>query len=250
MTASIAARYNFVLKDQAGASLALFDNFSSLNFVRAVDDIGQFQIAFADNSDSRFDLFAKDCLSEIWRTVPGVGLDWYCEFRGFVRRIRRETEETGHKIFQVSGYDYNHLLQRRQIAYRQGTTRAEKDNYIEDIMKQYVDENCGPGANHASRIRNGVFTNFSIEAISALHTQTANWKGDRSFQQVLSILQELSKFSLTTVPASRSMDFGVEDNGAGAFIFRTYIDQMGDDRTADSLTATNMTRMAPKRPMQ
>lgn len=232
MPPSIAARHQIRLKDQSGSVVAIFDNFKSLKVTRVVNDVGSFTITFVDNDDPRFDMFETDGQFELWRSVPGCDLAWYREFSGMIRRFVRSVKEDGSKEFIASGFDYNHLLARRVIAYKDGTVFSVKDDYAEDCMKEFVEENCGPSANDVSRIRNGVFTGFTVEAESAAHDETPEWSGSVSFQNLLDVLQEVSNFSLGGVPTTRAVYFGVEDNGVAQFIFRTYLDQPGTDRTS------------------
>ena len=235
---SVAAKYEFRLKNQAGVVQARFGDWVSLNCTKIVNDVGSFEITFYDNDDARFASFVVDGQVEVWRSVPGCSLDWYREFEGFYRSMKRETSEKGDKLITFSGFDYNHLLARRVIGYRQGTVYAEKDDYVEDCMKEYVNENAGPGASAASRLRNGVFTNFTVEALSASHDDTGEWVGERSFQNLLEVLQQLSDYSWFLTPVTRSVDFAVVNNGAGNFIFRTYLDQLGTDRSVLSANPT------------
>jgi len=238
VTNAIYSRYYIVLKDQSGTKLHVFDNYIGFTFENVLNDEGFYTIAFYDDDDDRFDDFQVDGQVEFYRSVPGASLDWYLEFEGLHRDPSRGVDKNGRKIFTSEGVGYNNLLARRVIGYKQGTVRAEKDNYVEDVMKEFVSENLGSDAGHASRVRNGIMTNFTVEAVSAVHDQTANWKGEKSFVNILDVLKEIANYSQTTTPTSRSMDFAVVNNGDGNFIFRTYIDQKGDDRTIDSSTAT------------
>lgn len=187
--------------------------------------------------DDRFDVFELDGQIEVWRSIPGADVDWYREFEGLFRKPRREIDSDGRRRFIASGVGYNHLLSRRTIAYKQGTIYAEKDDYTEDVMKEYVYENAGAGAGEASRIASGIFPNFTVEAESAYHNLTPVWRGERSFNSLLDVVQELANYSMSMIPSYRAVDFAVVSNGDGAFIFRTYLDQLGSDRTEDSWSA-------------
>jgi len=230
----VAARYQVRLLNTSGTQVAVFDTWSSLEFSRKVNDVGSYELSFYDNGDSRFDYFTTDSFVEIYRAVPSAGLEWYKEFSGFHRKTERRIDEDGRKIFVSSGYDINHLLARRGIAYRHGTTRAEKDDYVEDVMKEYVDENAGPTAVASDRVRAGNFTGFTVEAVSGSHTQTANWRGDRAFKNLLDVLKELAIYSQSTTPTSKAVDFAVVKTGGATFEFRTYLDQLGTDRSSTS----------------
>jgi hypothetical protein len=234
---TIASRYYLRLKDQSGVTVAIFDNFASASFTKRVNNIGEFSLRFYDDEDPRFDLFELDGQLEFYRSIPAFGLDFYREFSGLCRSFTRNTDSDGRKFFDVSGFDYNHLLSRRTIAYKHGTILAEKNDYAEDVMKEYVYENCGAGAVSPTRIIEGIFPNFTVQAESADHAQTALWRGDRGFENLLDVLQMIANFTLGTTPAKRAIDFSVEPNGDGAFVFNTYLDQYGSDRTVDTSIA-------------
>lgn len=232
--ASIAARHHVILKDQAGAQLAIFDTWRSLSYNKVVNDVGDYELTFIDNGDPRFDLFELDGQIEVWRAVPASGLAWYKDFEAFHRKQSRKIEQDGQRTVTSTGVGYNHLLARRTIAYRHGLVLAEKNDYAEDVMKEFVNENAGPGAGDVTRIISGIFTNFTVQAESGSHTATPVWAGDRAFSNLLDVLQEISAFTLGTTPASRAVDFAVVGNGAGAFQFQTFLDQLGTDHTASS----------------
>lgn len=232
--ASIASRYQVVLKDQDGTRVALFDSFASLNITKEVNGIGSFSLSFYDNNDIRFGLFELDGQIEVYRSLPYAGLDWYLEFEGLIRDFKRTTDEGGHQYIEFIGYGYNHLLTRRNIAYKSGTTFAEKNADCETVMKAYVSENCGPLAGDATRIRSGIMPGFAVQAVSGDAGDTPTWTGDRAFEDLLDVLQEISDFSHHSEPTDRGLDFAVVGTGAAAFEFRTYIDQLGTDRTVGS----------------
>ena len=106
MVDSIAARYYVRLLNQGGAQVALFDSFEGLEFGQVVDDIGYYNLTLVDNEDGRLDLFELDGQVEIYRSVPGVGLDWYDEFAGFHRRESRSTRQEGKKFTTISISQY------------------------------------------------------------------------------------------------------------------------------------------------
>ena len=69
----------------------------------------------------------------------------------------------------------------------------------------------------------------------------ATWTGDRSGKSLLETLQQISNFA--------EIDFAVETNsGVGNYIFKTYVDQLGEDRTTaglDPSTGLNAAGNAP-----
>jgi hypothetical protein len=98
-------------------------------------------------------------------------------------------------------------------------------------MKEYVDENCGPSATNPPRLDDGVTAGLTIEADAA---SGDNWEGSKAYINILSVCQDIANKS--------GIDFKVRGNGAAAFIFRVYDEQLGDDRSVvglDSVTGLN-----------
>jgi hypothetical protein len=223
---SIAAIYQIVLTDQTGEEVAIFDNFISIDIKHTLNDEGTFSVEFYDDDDDRLDLFELDGQVIIRRTVPGCDLDWYTEFGGFYRSMEKTMNDDGRKTLVVSGSDYNELLRRKIIAYKEGTIRADKNAPAETCMKEYVEENLGPTADDTvvGRLYQGGFPNFTVEADDG---KGETWSGSRAFENVLDVLKEIANFS--------GIDFKVISSGEASFVFMTYEDQMGEDRTDEEI---------------
>lgn len=222
---SIAARYYVVLEDQNGVQQAIFDNFKRLHFERRVNDVGNYSLDFYDDGDTRFDLFTLDSRIKVFRSVPYAGLAWYTEFRGLHRNPIFEVADSGERYFSSIGFDYNDLLQRSIVAYKAGTIRADKNDRAEKVMKEYVEENCGPTADDTvvGRLYQGGFPNFTVEPIVGYGDV---WTGSRAYENLIDVLRDIAGLS--------NVDFNVEENGNG-FIFRTFKDQMGANRTTEGI---------------
>lgn len=226
MVDSISARYQIRLLDQGGSQVALFDNFEGLEFGQTVDDIGYYNLTLADDGDSRLELFELDGQVEIDRTVPGVNLDWYGEFEGFHRKENRSTRQEGKKFYISSGVDYNELLARRRIGYKAGTILADKNDAAETVMKEYVNENCGAIATVGNgREINGVFPGFTVQSDGGAGDV---WAGSRAFDNLLDVLKDIAN--------SKLIDFQVAGSGPAQFVFQTFEDQLGADRTTEGLS--------------
>jgi len=217
---SIAPRYFVKLIDTTGYMVALFDSWISLEYGSIVDDVGYYSLSL-DGNDDRLDLFQLDYMVEVWRGIPGVGVDWYCDFRGLHRTPKRAIDSKGKKIFTSTGVCLNHLLSRRDIGYKAGTIRADKDDVAETVMKEYVAENCGVDATVANgRLRDGAFPGFTIDADGG---QGINWPGSRAYENLLGTLMDIANVS--------GIDYRVESLGNGQYRFFTYVDQLGVDRS-------------------
>lgn len=225
MYESIAARYYVVLKDVNGNQLAIFDNPISIHFEKRVNEVGSYILTFADNGDGRFSYFGLDSRVEIYRSIPAGGLKPYCEFYGFHRTSSFEVSDSGEAIFTSSGFDYNSLLQRSTVAYKAGTIRADKSIESETAIKEYVEENCGITADDTvvGRLYQGGFPGFIVEGSQGYG---AIWTGSRAFENLLDVIKDIALFG--------NLDFAVLPNGNG-FIFRTFPEQLGENRTTEGL---------------
>jgi hypothetical protein len=222
--ASVASQHFVVLKDHTDTPVAVFDpeSFSSLKYKRVLGDIDVCEFEFYPG-DPRKDLFKTDYFLEVYRSVPACGLDWYRDFKGFVRLINAIEEDNGDRMIRFEAFGLNDLLARRRVGYKGGTTRADKNCPAETAMKEYVLENCGHMASTATvvgRLYNGVFPGFSVEADGAMG---ATWEGSRPFEDLLDVIKDISRWS--------DIDFSVESLDNAQFIFRTYQGQYGEDRT-------------------
>ena len=67
--------------------VAIFDHWKSLKYSTVINVVGEFQLTFNDDGDDRLNLFGTDYILEVYRSVPGCGVEWYVDFRGLCRKI-------------------------------------------------------------------------------------------------------------------------------------------------------------------
>src|SRR3990172_4076316 len=227
--ASIAPKYQVRLRDQSGVLTAIFDDWVDMEFTKEVNNIGSYKFQI-NGEDARRSLFELDGQVEIWRQVAGCGLGWYKEFEGFHRLDSRSTDKEGNRIFVSDGVGLNDLLARSIIAYKAGTIRADKNAPAETVMKEYVDENCGPTADDTvvGRLYQGGFPNFSTEADLG---RGPVWAGSRAFENLLDVLRDIANVA--------EMDFQIVQTSPANFSFFTYVGQLGSDRTYTNMDVAN-----------
>jgi hypothetical protein len=235
---SISPTYVIKLYDQAFSLVAVFDGWISLGYSRKVNGVHTCTFSL-DSSDSRCSMFELDGIVEIWRSIPGCNLPPYREFIGMHRSINDSTNEKSKTAFVSTIVGLNDLLTRRIINYVPDTIKSYKNAPAETAMKEYVEENCGASATVTNgREYDGVFPYFSVEADGALG---AVWEGDKAWENLLDVLQEIARFS--------SIDFDVIwDSSSGMFMFCTFENQLGEDRTITGLnpaTGLNSAGNAP-----
>lgn len=226
------AIYQIVLYDSLGTRLAIIDDYRSLQYKKQINAGGFFSM-FLDYNSSKRELFELDAIIEVKRRIPGVK-DWYTDFVGHCEDFNRDLFENANDQYNVVGTSQTGLLGRRIIAYDETTSEAAKSAAAETVMKEYVKENIGSDATVANnrfadgRILSGGVNLFSVQADGA---NGDTWNGDRSGKVLLKVLNEIAKFS--------EIDFQVEtDTAIGNYIFKTYVDQLGEDRTTTGLDPT------------
>ena len=236
---SIASKYYIKLRNQTGDQVALFDDFL-LEYGKEVNGVGYYSLTLNDD-DERKSLFETDGWVEVVRTVPACGVDWYTDFYGLHRDIDRKVDSNGERFFISTGVDFNDLLTRGCVAFKAGTIRSDKNAAAETVMKEYVNENNGPLAimgGVVGRLHGHVLPSFSIDADTGAGIV---WTGSRAYENLLDVLQDISKLS--------DIDFAVEPNGVAQFVFKTYVNQMGTDRTTVGLNPSSGKNTAGNAPV-
>lgn len=226
---SVAARYYAQLLDvNTGIRVAYFDRWISLKYTKYLNGVDTHEFVI-DGTDSKRNKFELDYILEVYRSIPGCGVDWYCDYRGFHRTPTRFQEKS--PTYTSIGVGMNELLLRRIINYRKGTIQSDKYNVSETAMKEYVEENCGPSATIANgRISDGVMPRFKVEATSGAGLI---WGDNKGFENLLDVLREISLYS--------GIDFAVEYHNphtsglAYDYLFKTYVGQYGEDKTTIGL---------------
>lgn len=238
MVENIAAKYYVNLLDANSAPSDLFDRFTSITINAKLNGVGSFTVVLEDITDARKNRFVVDSQVEVYRSVPGANLPWYVEFAGFHRKQEETITRDKKQTFSSIGVGYNSLLERTNIAFREGTIRADKFDAAETVMKEYVEENCGATATIANgRITDGAFPYFSVQSNAG---SGVDWSGSRAFENLMDALQGISGYA--------EMDFDVIRTASPWFTFITYNPYKGADRTTiglDSATGKNAAGNAP-----
>jgi len=233
------ATYQLILYDPDGTQVAIIDDYRSLQFGHDVNNKGFVTLQLGYN-DSKRPLFQHNSILEVKRKVPEY-LDWYREFIGHCENFSPTFFSNGNTQFTVVGSGFNGLLGRVIIAYSEGSDKAKKSAVAETAMKEYVRENRGDLATMANgREATTQMTTFYVEGDGATG---ANWSGERSGKKLLETLQDIANVG--------GVDFNTIVNpthGMGNYLFETYEDQMGEDRTTvglDPVTGLNASGNVP-----
>ena len=233
--ASTLGQYYIRLKGQSGVEVARFDDWVSLAYTNARNDVGTYQLV-VDGDDDRIELFQLDGQLEVWRSLPELGLGWYLDFEGFHRKEERVTASDGKRTFISTGVGYNDLLARTAILFKEGTIRAEKNAPAETVMKEYVTENCTSKGddrtvvgrlNYDEHRNNDAGQVMYATALPGFGVDRDNyggptWQGERAYENLLTTLQDIAN--------TTGVDFQVVGTGNARFTFYTFLNGLGLDR--------------------
>lgn len=226
-------RYQVRLKNPAGAVVAIRDQWRVLEYNLKLNGVGSHSLELDGELDV-VDLFELDGQLEIWRRdiAASPQIPWTLDYEGFHRTDARWTINTGESLYASRGRQYADFLARRIILYPPESSQAAKNAAAETVIKEYVDENGGPGATSPPRLlAAGTFAGLVIEVDAA---GGLNWAGDRAYRNLLDVLQEIA--------AGANVDFGVVSTGPATFEFQAKAEPWGDDRTTvglDPVTGLN-----------
>lgn len=217
-------KYQIWWADDQGNRIQRLDDFAFLNYSRIVNGRGNLNIGipFAEYGD----IFRKDYRVEIWR-APQIGqrrrLENVFSMQEGIIRTRQEDSVT---ILDMTGHDPQGMLDRRIVKYYAGETQSSKTDYIDDMMKEIVDENFGAAAladdaDRAIPYNEGFFRVQADASLGASVTKSF------AYRTVVDILKELHEMSQTQTPR---VYFDVVPVSSTIWEFQTFINQRGGDK--------------------
>jgi len=212
--------YQAWLYDHLGNRIAIFagigrerGGMNSFEYVKRVRTGGQ-HVLRIDGEDERIALFRQDYFIE-WRRRDPVGdLDWYTDFTTFHRSWQWEQDAEGRLVYVSRGRGLNDLLTAEPIRYAAGSAEASKSAASESAIKQFVNENIGPGAAPVARVMPGL----TVQVDGATG---AVWTGARANRPLQDVLQELGDYA----PG----DYMIVNTGLPTFEFQWRLNQWGTD---------------------
>lgn len=222
------ARYQIRVYDPwTGARVALIDTWESLHLERTVNNFDN-MILVLDGNDPKIRHFTLDAILEVRRRLGRPGSDWYTEAILLHRTPSDQVTETGRYLFTSYSRGLVDLLRRRSILYFANIAQTLKGGPADDVMKEIVNENVGPGASSALRRSNTYYT-APLRGLEVAPNQSLGpeWKGAMTWKNVLDILQDIATAS--------GVDFDVLRTGPTTYTFATFWPQRGQDRTENTL---------------
>lgn len=219
-------RYDVYIDDALG-NRVLPDpvNFSVLDYTRAENNTGPLTLTLPGDFDG--DLFKRDGLIEVWRSVEG-GLPYLdTETVWLIRRKRWQKAARQDPTWTLYAFDLNHLLKRRIVDYNPGNTTytallAAADN----IGKTIVSQNFRGGATDATR---SIASYLALEGSYALAPVVSKAFARQYVDDVLRDLAQWSYQQGTYLVFDIVCSVPPASGGTLQFEFRSYTGQRGID---------------------
>lgn len=216
------ARCQILIYDpHTGNLAATISRWRSLNYTKKINDFHTFTLTLNSN-DPNVAFFKLDALIEVYRRI-GTGA-WTLDAT-FVHRTRQfKVTEKGTKLFISYARGLNDFLRRRSILYSVNTAFTLKSGPADSVMKEFVDENLGPGATNDVR-RSASSYVATMPGLRVLNTPgvAPEWSGARGWQNLLEVLKDISE------PSSVQFEIVRIGNQGLNFQFSTYYPLRGQD---------------------
>lgn len=226
----MSSSYEFWLTDDAGQRLLLLKDLAYVNYIRSTVGYGTFQFGVPYDSfvSKMATVFQPDWRVDVYRS-PATGVPKRREASYLLRKFRVYDRETDHiRVIQYWGRSPLDIL-RRQTVTATLLNFYNKTDFIDDMMKEIVTENfIGSSGIPAGE--------FSVDGdTSQGPSVNFSFKG----RVVLDVLKDLKAMSLSlnfNDPTKHKIYFDVVEGpgkpGGFGYVFRTYTDLRGIDRTA------------------
>lgn len=200
--------YQVNLYDTTGKLITMWDNVYNIEIKHQVNGFSSHVLELDDN-DARTRLFGLDYIVEL---VRRIGDYLRIEYQGFHRSYQRQITEGRRELFTSYGRGFVDLLHRVQLGYPAHTSPLTlKGAAGETVIKEFVNENAGPGSTNVLRYTNGQMLGLQIEPNAA---RGLYWAGMRSNKNLLEVIQEVAKVS--------GIDFDVVWLGGQNFVFKCF----------------------------
>lgn len=219
---SMTDRHEIWISRDDGTRLSIVDNVVSFRWNKVANGVGRCSIVLEEDFDRT--LIAVDRKIEIWRAP--IGGELRLENAYLIRRIGTQTNIRPLTRIVLHGVDGNDLLRRRIIAFAAGSSESKKTDNIDDMMKAIVRENLGSlaGNDPDGNSRSFDASFFSVDPDFGLGPSITK---SFAYRKVLLVLEDLSEAARI---AGDQVYFAVVPHNVSEYLFRTYINQIGQDR--------------------
>jgi len=197
--------------------------FSALEYARSENAVGAVTVTMPGIYPLNY--FQEDGIFEIYRSVNGGTYTIDMETAWFIRKIQIGTSGDGEDYMIVTALDCNHLLDRRIVAYENGTAYTDKNGVADDVMKDIIRENFGVAVFDVTRNLSAFISVDGNSSLGTIEVKEIGWAG------VKQALDDLANASLGN---GVRLFYDLRYLGNMQFRFSTWKDYRGVDRTSDS----------------
>lgn len=209
-------RYEAVWYTHEGVRKGVIQAFTSLEYVKTQNAIGALVINMPREL-IQYDQFSVGDIFEVWREKGG-GLELQNETAYFLQDWEFWTDNDGAEYIRLMANDANWLLDTAVVIAKSTSAQADKTAIPDNMMKAIVREQLGSLA-AADRQKLAVAPDLSAAGASITKAF--------AYRNVLTTLQELCEVAQET--NNVWLGFDVVRTAPGAFEFRTYTGQRGQD---------------------
>jgi hypothetical protein len=213
-------RYEIDWYTDAGVKLGIIQAFTSLEYVRTENSIGNMVLTIPRGL-MRYEDFAVGQLFEIWREKHG-SLELQNDTAYFLQDWQFYTDGEGREFIQLYATDANWLLDTAIVWAYAGSSQSEKTGKPDDMMKAIVREQLGDLAG-GNRVKLSVQNNVGAGGASVTKAF--------AYRNVFTVLQELADVANEN---GVYLAFDVVRTAPATFEFRTYAGQRGTNHSRTS----------------
>lgn len=172
---------------------------------------------------------STEWIIEVYRRTAGGELVRVGDTQWIIKLIRYKVDEQNETQLHILAYDAMYLLDRRIVAYVDGTPQTSKTMPADDMLKEIVRENLGALSSNYHR-------DLSEWLVIEPNTSTAPivTKSEFGLQKVMPVLNDICELS-SAAGMYLSYDI-IYDESIGKLVFRTYPHQRGADRGSGSVS--------------
>lgn len=164
---------------------------------------------------------------EVYRRSAGGELVRVGDTQWIVKLVRYKADEQNETYLHILAYDAMHILDKRIVAYVDGTPYTSKTMHADDMLKAIVRENLGALATDYHRdLSDWMIVERNLSAAPIVT------KSEFGMQKVMPILNDICELS-SSAGVYLSYDI-IYDESIGKLVFKTYTQQRGADRGSSS----------------
>lgn len=213
-------RYELVWYTHEGVRKGVIQAFNSLEYIKTQNQIGSLVVNLPRGL-LQYDQFSVGDIFEVWREKNGT-LELQNETAYFLQDWEFWADSEGGEYIRLVASDANWLLDTAIVAAFSGSEDAEMTGIPDDLMKAIVSKQLG---STASAWRSKITEAPNLGAGGASISKAF------AYRNVLTVVQELADLA---TEAGVWLGFDVVRTAPGAFEFRTYTGQRGQNHGRNS----------------